>query len=72
MTAARNALRQDDGFNGQGDAFYEALIAGHEGLTEAESAAMNARLALILANHIGDFDVLKAAISFARSAGGRP
>ncbi|MEO5615666.1 MAG: DUF2783 domain-containing protein, partial [Cypionkella sp.] len=36
------------------DGFYAQLLAAHRGLPEAESHAMNARLVLILANHIGD------------------
>ena len=49
------------------DEFYEALINGHRGLTEAESHRMNARLVLLLANHVGDMEVLMAAIAAARS-----
>lgn len=47
------------------DAFYERLIAAHEGLPDDESAALNARLVLILANQIGDMAVLNAAIDAA-------
>ena len=48
------------------DDFYEALIAAHEEFTESESAAFNARLIFILANQIGDADVLRDAIMAAR------
>ena len=48
------------------DGFYETLINAHEGLTKDESDALNARLILILANHIGDRAVLAAAIKAAR------
>ena len=48
------------------DDFYEALIAAHEGLSEEESHALNARLILVLANQVGDLDVLKAAIAAAQ------
>lgn len=48
------------------DDFYAALIEAHAGLTEAQSAALNARLILILANQVGDFDALRAAIAAAR------
>ena len=48
------------------DAFYEQLIATHEGLTEADSHLLNAKLVLLLANHIGDLDVLKEALAKAR------
>ncbi len=44
------------------DDFYAALLAAHEGLSKDESDALNARLILILANHIGDLETLKAAI----------
>jgi hypothetical protein len=49
------------------DDFYEALIAAHEGLAEDESHALNARLVLLLANHIGALDVLREALDAARS-----
>jgi len=48
------------------DGFYAALLAAHKGLTQAESHAMNARLVLVLANHIGDRAVLDAALALAR------
>ncbi len=47
------------------DEFYARLIAAHEGLNEDESAALNARLVLVLANQIGDGDILDEAIAFA-------
>lgn len=65
-------LRRDDGFSGAADDFYEALIDGHSGLTEAESAALNARLVLILANQVGSLPVLRDAIALAREAGRAP
>jgi hypothetical protein len=49
------------------DDFYEALIELHRGLTEAQSQTVNAKLILLLANHIGDLDVLRQAIAAARS-----
>ncbi len=49
-----------------GDAFYEALMDAHQGLNESQSHLLNARLILVLANHIGDLDVLKEAIQLAR------
>lgn len=48
------------------DATYAALISAHEGLSEAESHAMNARLVLILMNHVGRSDVIAEAIALAR------
>lgn len=49
------------------DDFYNTLIAAHEGLSEAESHALNARLILLLANRIGDVDVLAEIIQTARA-----
>ena len=49
------------------DDFYEALIAAHDGLTAAQSASLNAKLVLLLANHVGDLGVLKAALAAARA-----
>ncbi len=48
------------------DAFYTALINGHRGLSDSDSTALNARLILILANHIGDHAVLLQALDVAR------
>lgn len=48
------------------DDMYEALIETHQGLSTEQSHAMNARLVLLLANHIGDLNVLKQAFSLAR------
>jgi hypothetical protein len=50
------------------DGFYAELLALHEGRSEAESAALNARLVLILANHIGDRGVLRAAFAAAAAS----
>ncbi|MCB1385964.1 MAG: DUF2783 domain-containing protein [Nitratireductor sp.] len=47
------------------DGFYAELIGIHEGLDEAESQALNARLILLLANHIGDRAVLSEALTAA-------
>lgn len=48
------------------DDFYEGLITAHLGLTTEQSHAMNARLVLVLANHIGDASVLQQALQLAR------
>jgi hypothetical protein len=50
------------------DAAYEALVDAHRGLSDQESAALDARLVLILANHIGDLEILKEALALARKA----
>jgi hypothetical protein len=48
------------------DEFYEALIEMHRGLTEVQSARVNAKLILLLANQIGNLEVLRAAMAKAR------
>ena len=48
-----------------GDAFYEALMDAHQGLSESQSHLLNARLILVLANHVGDLGILKQAIQMA-------
>jgi hypothetical protein len=48
------------------DRFYAALIGAHENLSKEQSDALNARLILLLANHIGDFDTLMEALETAR------
>ncbi|MEO3430241.1 DUF2783 domain-containing protein [Pelagibius sp. CAU 1746] len=53
---------------GAPDEFYAALTELHRDLDEAESAKVNAKLILLLANHIGDNTVLSEAIALARSA----
>ncbi len=50
------------------DDFYERLVAMHRDLDERESALVNARLILLLANHIGDAAVLDEAMRIARGA----
>ena len=49
------------------DDLYADLLAAHEGLDKAQSDALNARLILILANHIGDREVLAEALAAARA-----
>lgn len=49
------------------DAFYAELLAAHRGLSEAESHALNARLVLILANHVGDLGALREALALAKT-----
>ena len=50
-----------------GDDFYQSLIDLHRGLSEDQSVEVNAKLILILSNHIGDADVLAAALALARN-----
>ncbi|WP_075256768.1 DUF2783 domain-containing protein [Herbaspirillum camelliae] len=49
------------------DDFYEALIDMHRGLDDEASQAVNARLILLLCNHIGGHDVLLDAMRSARA-----
>ncbi len=48
-----------------GDDFYQDLIDAHRDLNDAQSQKLNARLILLLANHIGDLAVLREAIAAA-------
>ena len=50
------------------DAAYRALIEAHRGLSDDESAALNTRLVLILANEVGDHQRLAEAIALAKTA----
>lgn len=47
------------------DGFYDELLNAHEGLSKEQSDALNARLILTLANHIGDREVLRQALEVA-------
>ncbi len=51
-----------------GDDFYQLLIDTHRDLSEAQSAMLNAKLILILSNHIGDISVLREAMQIARGS----
>jgi len=48
------------------DDFYQELIDAHRDLSAAQSALLNARLILLLANHVGDLAVLRQALAAAR------
>ena len=50
----------------QPDDFYQVLIESHQGLSEQQSQMLNAKLILLLANHIGDLEVLQEAMRLAR------
>ena len=56
-----------DNLSPRQDDVYHALMDAHEGLSESESHALNARLVLILANEIGDADRLKTLMALGRS-----
>lgn len=64
LNTAPNLARPDD--------FYEALIDMHRDLPDADSQAVNARLILLLANHIGDHETLLEAMHLAREAAAAP
>jgi len=51
-----------------GDDFYQLLIDTHRDLNESQSAMLNAKLILILSNHIGDISVLREAMQIARGS----
>lgn len=63
-------LRTEDGFANPDD-FYDALITAHRDLSEEQSAMLNAKLILLLANHIGDLEVVREALSLARDEAGQ-
>lgn len=50
------------------DGFYEALLARQKGMNEREALAFNAQLVMILANHIGDDEILAEAMDLAARA----
>ncbi len=52
---------------GPSDDFYELLIETHRDLSDEDSARVNARLVLLLSNHIGDITVLRQAMQIARA-----
>ncbi|MGL4727227.1 MAG: DUF2783 domain-containing protein [Bosea sp. (in: a-proteobacteria)] len=51
------------------DAAYRLIAEAHRGLTAEESAALNARLVLILANQLGEMKLLREALILAKQAG---
>jgi len=58
LSTASNFAKPDDAFR--------AIVEAHRGLNEEQSADLDAALVLILANHIGDIEVLREAILLAR------
>lgn len=48
------------------DDFYQSLIDAHQGLSDGQSELLNAKLVLLLANHIGDGAILAQALMAAR------
>ena len=58
LSTSSNFAKPDDAFR--------AVVEAHRGLSDEQSADLDAALVLILANHIGDFDVLVEAIALAK------
>jgi len=65
MSTGNDAIGRDL-LGSAGDDFYELLMQAHEGLSFEDSARLNARLVLLLANRVGDLDTLKEALKAAR------
>ena len=53
-----------------GDDFHESLMNAHDGLSFEQSAALNARLVLLLANRVGDADLLESILDAAAGRSG--
>ena len=62
-----NTLNTDPGISDP-DELYASLIEAHQGLSHEESAVLNAKLVLILANHVDDVGVLRQAIRAAHES----
>ncbi len=58
LSTSSNFVKPDDAFR--------AIVEAHRGLSDAQSADLDAALVLILANHIGDIAVLREAITLAK------
>ncbi|WP_315781440.1 MULTISPECIES: DUF2783 domain-containing protein [unclassified Bradyrhizobium] len=58
LSTASNFAKPDDAFR--------AIVEAHRGLSDLESADLDAALVLILANHIGDIGVLREAVTLAK------
>ena len=52
------------------DGFYEQLLDAHQGLSDEQSALLNARLILLLANQVGDAGVLRECVEAAKKMPG--
>ena len=61
-------MKKHDASMADADGMYAAIIEAHHGLSQDDSMALNARLVLLLANHIGDVQVLHEAIAAARAS----
>jgi hypothetical protein len=70
-TTERGIINTDPNISSSDD-FYQLLIDSHRNLSQEESALVNAKLVLLLANHIGDLRVLRQAMIKAREGVGEP
>jgi hypothetical protein len=59
LSTSSNFAKPDDAFR--------MIVEAHRGLSDAQSADLDAALVLVLANHIGDLEVLREAIELAKS-----
>jgi uncharacterized protein DUF2783 len=58
LSTSSNFAKPDDAFR--------AIVEAQRGMTEEQSADFDAAMVLILANHIGDMEVLREAIALAK------
>ena len=58
LSTSSNFAKPDDAFR--------MIVEAHRGLSDGQSADLDAALVLVLANHIGDLDVLREAIELAK------
>jgi hypothetical protein len=58
LSTSSNFAKPDDAFR--------MIVESHRGLSDAQSADLDAALVLVLANHIGDLGVLSEAIELAK------
>jgi Protein of unknown function (DUF2783) len=58
LSTSSNFVKPDDAFR--------MVVEAHRGLSDAQSADLDAALVLVLANHIGDLEVLREAIELAK------
>jgi hypothetical protein len=58
LSTSSNFAKPDDAFR--------MIVEAHRGLSETQSADLDAALVLVLANHIGDIGVLREAIELAK------
>jgi hypothetical protein len=58
LSTSSNFARPDDAFR--------MIVEAHRGISGAQSADLDAALVLVLANHIGDLEVLREAIELAK------